>query len=158
MEEYLAFVDEVGRSLDGGYIYRFDFTVDKEAVWGEFFNVAPAGIIPNLQADKNTLSSTGNVIFPTKMIIAKRNYCFSMQDCIDGIIPLIFSEIGDDTLELNDAPFFLNFAEPMSLVMEKLMASGLKLFDIEEIEHGDVSAIDELINSMDDGDIDDVDF
>ena len=154
MEEYLAFVDEVGRSLDGGYIYRFDFTVDREAVWGEFFNVAPAAIIPNLQPDKNTISSTGNVIFPSKLITAKKNYCFSMQDCIDGIIPLVFSEISENTIECDGVPFFLNFADPISLVNEKLQAVGTKLYDIEKVEHGDGSAIDDLINSIGEDDID----
>ena len=64
MTEYLAFVDEIGRTIDKKYIYRFDFTVDTETVWGEFFNVAPAAIIPKIQPDKNTLSTSAKVISP----------------------------------------------------------------------------------------------
>ena len=37
-----------------------------------------------------------------------KNYCFSMQDCIDGIVPLIFSEIDEETLELDEKPFYIN--------------------------------------------------
>ena len=40
MEEFLAFADAIGRTLDGKHRYRLDFTVDTETVWGEFFNVA----------------------------------------------------------------------------------------------------------------------
>lgn len=155
MTEYLAFVDEIGRTIDKKYIYRFDFTVDTETVWGEFFNVAPAAIIPNIQPDKNTLSTTAKVIFPRQMAIAKKNFCFSMQDCIDGIMPLIFSEIDDKTLEIGEVPFFLNFADPIETVKEKLSAINCELYDIEEVEKGDESAIDALIDAMDNNDEDD---
>jgi hypothetical protein len=154
MEEYLAFVDYIGRTLDGKYIYRFDFTTDKETVWGEYFHIAPCAIVPNIQPDKNTISKTSKAIFPREMVIASKNYCFSMQDCIDGIIPLIFSEIDDNTLEIKEVPFFLNFGDDFGTVIEKLSAVGITLFDIEEVEHGDESAIDNLIDSMGDDDID----
>ena len=32
MNEFLGFVDMVGRTIDGGYIYRFDFTLDADVV------------------------------------------------------------------------------------------------------------------------------
>ena len=150
MEEFLAFADRIGRTLDGQHMYRLDFTVDTETVWGEFFNVAPSSIVPNIQPDKNTLSHSCKVIFPRYMNTAKCDYCFSMQDCIDGIIPLLFSEIDDQTLEYKEAPLFFNFGEPMESVMEKLNELGLEVFDFEEVEKGDESPIDDLINSMGD--------
>ena len=150
MNEYLAFVDYIGRTLDGKYIYRFDFTTDKETVWGEYFNVAPSAIVPNIQPDKNTLSRTAKAIFPREMVIAPKNFCFSMQDCIDGLIALIFSEIDDETLKCDDVPFFLNFGDDLEVVTEKLKKAKITLFDFEEVEKGDESAIDNLIESMGD--------
>lgn len=158
MDEFLAFADSIGRTLDGGHIYRLDFTVDTETVWGEFFNVAPSSIVPNIQPDKNTLSHSCKAVFPRYMTRASHSYCFSMQDCIDGIMPLLFSEIDDQTLEYNDAPLFFNFGEPMELVLEKLKAVGIEPFDFEEVEKGDDSPIDKLIDEMDNNDIDDIDF
>jgi hypothetical protein len=155
MEEFLGFVDLIGRTIDGKYLYRFDFTSDIDVLWGEYFNVTPSAIIPDLQPDKNTLSRSAKVIFPREMVIAKKNYCFSMQDCIDGIIPLIFSEIDNETLELNDAPFFIRFGETFDDIIEKLKKVDIEMFDIIEIEKGDNSAIDALINSIDDSDVDD---
>lgn len=152
MEEYLAFVDFIGRTIDGKYIYRFDFTFDPDTVWGDYFNITPAAIVPDLQPDRNSLSSTSKAIFPIEMEIAKRNYCFSMQDCFDRIIPLIFSEISENTLEINEKPFFLMFGENIDKVKEILSFIGIELFDIEEVEKGDESTIDDLINSMDDDD------
>lgn len=148
MEDFLGFVDLIGRTIDGKYIYRFDFTTDIDVLWGEYFNVTPSGIIPDLQPDKNALSRSGKIIFPREMAIAKKNYCFSMQDCIDGIIPLIFSEIDEETLELDDKPFFIRFGESFSKVKEKLDKVNLDFFELYEIEKGDDSAIDALINDL----------
>lgn len=152
MKEYLAFVDYIGETLDGGYIYRFDFTVDIETVWGEFFHITPSALIPNLQPDQNTLSSSAKVTLPKKMAIAKNSFCFSMQDCIDGITPLIFSEIDESTLMIGDTPFFLNFGEPISSVEEKLKAVGSELIEKEDVEKGDETPIDDLIDSIDNND------
>lgn len=152
MEDFLGFVDLIGRTIDGKYIYRFDFTTDIDVLWGEYFNVTPSGIIPDLQPDKNALSRSGKIIFPREMIIAKKNYCFSMQDCIDGIIPLIFSEIDEETLELDEKPFFIKFGESFNDVQEKLKKVGLEFFELYEIEKGDDSAIDALINDLDNDD------
>lgn len=148
MNEYLGFVDMIGKTIDGDYIYRFDFTTDTDVVWGEYFNVTPSAIIPDLQPDKNSLSRTGKVIFPREMIIAKRNYCFSMQDCIDGILPLIFCEIDEDTIELNGEPFFLRFGETFEMVEKKLFDIGLNIIDLVNVEKGNTDAIDSLIENI----------
>ena len=152
MEDFLGFVDLIGRTIDGKYIYRFDFTTDIDVLWGEYFNVTPSGIIPDLQPDKNALSRSGKIIFPREMVIAKKNYCFSMQDCIDGIIPLIFSEIDEETLELDEKPFFIKFGESFNDVQKKLEKVGMEFFELYEIEKGDDSAIDALINDLDSDD------
>ena len=152
MIEYLGFVDLIGRTIDGNYLYRFDFTVDADVLWGEYFNVTPSAIIPNLQPDKNTLSKSAKIIFPREMVIAKKSYCFSMQDCIDGITPLIFSEIDENTIEIDGKPFFIRFGETFNEVEEKVKKIGLEFFEIVEVKTGDDSAIDALIDLIDDND------
>ena len=81
-----------------------------------------------------------------------------MQDCIDGIMPLLFSEIDDNTVECDGKPLFFRFAEPLESIEEKLKQLGTEIFDFVEVEKGDESAIDNLIDSMPDNNIDDVDF
>lgn len=152
MDERIGFIDEIGQDNDGKYIYRFDFTPDIESIWGEYFNVAPAGIIPDLQPDINSVSMSAKVFFPVRMGTAKKNYCFSMQDCIDGIIPLIFSELNEDTIEIDGKPFRIMFGETMDDVKKKLDMIDITMRDIEEIKHGDSSAIDKLLDSMDNDD------
>lgn len=149
MEEYLAFVDYIGRTINGEYIYRFDFTVDTDSVWGEYFNVTPAGIVPDLQPDINSLSKTCKANFPVEMQLAKKNYCFSLQDCIDGIIPMVFSEISEDGIEYNDAPLFFRFGDSFEKVESSLKELNIELYDITDVKKGDESAIDDLIDNMD---------
>lgn len=162
MEEFLGFIDLIGLTIDGNPIYRFDFTYDTETIWGDYFNVTPSAIIPDLQPDKNAISKQAKAVFPREMVIAKKNYCFSMQDCIDGIIPLMFSEIDDNTLEYDNKPFFLSFGEDFESIIQKLNAVNIEFYEIEEMENGDDSAIDALIENMDssliDGEDEDDDY
>ena len=161
MEEYLAFVDFIGIDLNGSYIYRFDFTYDPDSVWGDFFNIAPSALIPDLQPDTNSLSRTAKVKFSSEMQLAKKNSCFSMQDCIDGIIPLMFSEIGEDTIEIYGHPLFFFFFEKYATIEKTLLDLGIEMYDIENVEKGDESPIDNLIDNIDfinNDDLDDLDF
>lgn len=142
MSEFLAFVDEIGRGLDGGFLYRLDFTEDTEVVWGDFFNVVPAIIIPNLQPDINCLSSQAKISSPVRLNVASKTPCFSMQDCIDGIISLCFSDI-DEEKQLK-----LDFGMPMEDVEDYLKKNGIELFDKVKVEKGDESEIDNLIDRL----------
>jgi hypothetical protein len=80
-----------------------------------------------------------------------------MQDCIDGIIPLIFCEIDEETIIIDEKPFFIRFGETYENVEKILEKAGLSFFDVEIVEKGDDSMIDELINSLEDDDEDNFD-
>ena len=125
MEEYLAFVDYIGRTIDGQYIYRFDFTVDADSVWGDFFNVTPAGIVPDLQPDRNSLSKTCKVNFPKEMQTAKKNYCFSMQDCMDGCVALAIENMDSYDNYPEDGRLFFMFGEALEDVERKLALKNI---------------------------------
>jgi len=145
MTEYLAFVDEIGQTSDGGYIYRFDFSLDKEIVWGNYWNIAPANLVPDLKPDKKCLSKTFKAIIPCKMELACKNPCFSMQDCIDGIIPLCFPDIDNDYLVYNNKPFMFAFGEEYDEVIAKLQSIYSTPFDEEVIDSADKNAIENFV-------------
>lgn len=148
MDEYLAFIDFVGRTVNGGYIYRFDFTTDIETVWGDFFNVVPSALIPDLQPDINCISKNFKITTESELVLAKTSYCFSMQDCIDGINPLCFSEINENTITINEKPLFFEFGEPYNQVISKLSDIKIEPYEINKINHGDYSAIDNLLDDF----------
>ena len=156
-DEYLGFVEEIGRTTDGGYLYRFDFTYDPDSLWGEFFNIPPACIVPELEPDPNCLSHNAKIISPVKLMTAKNNACFSMQDCIDGIIPLCFSELDEDIVEYEGKPLKFAFGEERKFVEEKIAAVGFENLGFEEIKRSDENLVNDLINNLNNNDEDDLD-
>ena len=86
---------------------------------------------------------------PIEMITAKGNSCFSMQDCIDGILPLAFCEIGPDMVMYEEKPLHFNFGENINDVKLKLHTLEIPITMEADIEK-DNTIIDDLINSLDD--------
>ena len=140
---FLAFVDYLGYSMDGKCIYRFDFTQAPDIVWGTDWNVTPAGIVPQIQPDTNTVSITGQVKTAHRYLLAKNNTCFSMQDCIDGIIPLLFDEPYSDNIMV--LPFGMEFPD----VVAELEKHGYELTDIKDLnKEKEDKVIDNLIGNL----------
>jgi hypothetical protein len=144
MMEFLAFVKEIGETNEGKPIYRFDFTVDKDVVWGEFWNISPATLVPDIEPDIKCLSKQSSVVLPYKMELASRNSCFSMQDCIDGIIALCYPDIYEPHLEKDEAPLFFRFGETYDEVVNKLKDYGIEFFSESIPDVSDKSALEEL--------------
>ena len=142
--EYLAFIKEIGITADGKPIYRFDFTVDKDVVWGEFWNIAPAILVPDIEPDIKCLSKQSCVILPYKMELACKNSCFSMQDCIDGIIALCYPDIYELHLEKDDKPLFFMFGESYEDVIDKLKSYDIEFFQETIPDVSDKSALEKL--------------
>lgn len=152
MTEYLAFVRKIGVTLDNLNIYEFMFTTDPNIVWGENFNIIPAGIIPNLIPEQNCLTKKGRVITDIEFKLACNSTCFSMMDCIDNIIALCFTEAGIEQ------EFHFKFGESFDDVINKLNTYNLNLTDIEDIKFIDDNIIDDVVKQLEgeDDNIDDV--
>lgn len=146
-DQYLAFVDKIGTTVEGEYIYRFDFTQAPDVVWGNSWNIVPSSIVPNISPDQQTLSLTGRVITYLEFNLAKDNSCFSMQDCIDDIIAICF------TKPRNKEELILHFGESIDSVIEKLNKINLNLIDLKKINQEEENKIiDETIKALDNND------
>ena len=153
MTEYLAFVKKIGNTLNGQNIYEFMFTTVPDVVWGDNFNIIPAGIIPNLIPENNSLSRKGRVITDINFKLACESTCFSMMDSIDGVISLCFTEAG-----INEE-FHFDFGEEFNDVLIKLKKYNLELVDIEEIKFNADDIIDDVVKQLEednDSDVDDI--
>jgi hypothetical protein len=153
MDEFLAFVKKIGNTLDGQNIYEFLFTTVPDIVWGDNFNIIPAGIIPNLIPEANCISKRGRVITEEDLKLACESTCFSMMDCIDGVISLCFNEAGTD----NEMRF--DFGEKYDTVIDKLKLYKLELVDIEDVKFQNDNIVDDVVKKLEDeidSDIDDI--
>jgi hypothetical protein len=142
VEEYLAFVKKIGQTLDGLNIYEFMFTTVPDVVWGDNFNIIPAGIIPNLTPESNCLSKKGRVMTDINFKLACESTCFSMMDSIDGIIALCFTEAGIEN------EFHFNFGEKIEQVVNKLKKHNLALTEIEDLKIDEESIIDDVVKQL----------
>ena len=149
-KKYLAFIDYIGKNLDSEkFLYRFDFTDDTDTVWGDYFNISPAIIVPDLQPEENTISRSCKVEFDKKINLAKRNSCFSMQDAFDGIISLGFTELSEENIIYCDSkPLYFDFSEEYETVKEKLEKCGYSFIEISDKQIGDETIIDNLIEEI----------
>ena len=141
-DQYLAFVSRAGETIDGKIIYTFFFSQDPDIVWGEDWNMIPS-IIPNLMPSMDTISLICDVVTERDFLLARENSCFTMQDCIDGIIALLFTRPREEEL-------ILHFGEEMDVVVDKLKQVGIELSNIRKTtEEKEAEIIDNVINALD---------
>jgi hypothetical protein len=127
------------------------FTTVPDVVWGDNFNIIPAGIIPNITPESNCLSRKGRVITDIEFNLACKSTCFSMMDSIDGIISLCFTEAGIDD------EFHFNFGEKYEDVVKRLELHDLELIEIEAVKFDDNSIIDDVVKQLEDENDDNID-
>lgn len=100
-EDYIVFAEPIGKINGDNYIYRFLFSDTPDIVWGDDFNVTPAAGIPGIHPASEGITKEWRVVSSKKLGTAVKSTWFSMQDCIDGIISLAFSEEENTDIVIN---------------------------------------------------------
>ena len=91
MEELrLVFINLIGENHNGEYEYTLYYSDTPEMVWAEDYaeQVPSACSIEDLLPNTSTYKATSHAVSNTKLHLVQENSCFSIQDCIDGIINL----------------------------------------------------------------------
>lgn len=94
----LCFIKNIGMDLNGLYQYEFLFTDRIDDVWGEDFEVMPAGLCNNLTPNTEDYCEVKKVSFDILLELVQNSCCFSMQDCMDGIISLGYGYENDNLI------------------------------------------------------------
>ena len=105
-ELYLVFAEKTGKDDDGNYFYRLLFSENPDIVWGDNFNVTPAGIVPTLEPDYSSIDREYSLTVRQNLETAVESTWFSLQDCIDGIISLLFDGKSEKIVNI---PFGMSF-------------------------------------------------
>ena len=127
--EKLAFVGRIGKGNDGNYVYELLFSMAIDEVWGEDWEVRPAGICGVIAPGEDTFDLRKVVTCPIRLDLAMNNSCFSMQDCTDDIIPLAWENIDDLDEYPDSGRLVLRFGETYANVEDKLARRGVFLMD-----------------------------
>lgn len=112
METELVFIEPIG-NVEENYVYRFLFSDTPDVVWGNNFNITPAGANAGLAPAGDTISKEYRIVTNIFLDTAVKSTWFSMQDCIDGIIPLAFSTDEDNSIVL---PFGISLTKTLEIL------------------------------------------
>lgn len=115
----LVYVDKIGKNSNGVYEYDLFFSETPDVVWGENWEIQCPSICGNIAPDPSTYNDIKRIHTNFDFFCAQQNSCFSMQDCIDGCIGLMWFYNND-----YEAVVF-NFGEDIESVNEKLIENGI---------------------------------
>jgi hypothetical protein len=99
-EQYIVFAEKTGSDESGNNFYRLLTSNDPEIVWGDNFEQTPAGVIPDLEPDSQSINSEYLLTSKLDLKTAVDSTWFSLQDCIDGIIALLFCGEGEKIVNI----------------------------------------------------------
>jgi hypothetical protein len=128
-EVYLCFIRLIGEENDGYYRYEFIFTDNPDDVWGEDWEHKPIGLINNPIPSDDYLTEIHIVKTKIKFDLIQNNMCFSMQDCLDGIVALAWQNIDELDAYPEDGRIYFMFGESLEDVERKLALKNVLMIN-----------------------------
>jgi hypothetical protein len=117
----LGFINYIGTELDGYNEYELIFTIHPDEFWGENFNYKPAGVCNGLEPDKQYIQKVVRIKTVINLDLIQESGCFSMQDCMDGIVALAYQNLeGLDEYPTDPGRLYFMFGESYGDVERKL--------------------------------------
>ena len=143
--DYLVFIVDVGTNLDDKFVYYFYFSQTPEVVWGDYWNVCPASIIPEMKPDWASISKIYECHLDKPLNLVTKNSCFSMQDCIDQIIALGWFDIDSNVIfeDENHIGTF-KFGEDYEYIERKIKSIGSSM----ELHYEKIDETDDMIDTL----------
>ena len=92
---YLIYIEPIGLNFNNEWEYEFLFSDSPDTVWGEDWAEQCPSACDSLRPDDSMVSVVKRLSTMIPFSTAQKNSCFSMQDCIDGIIALAWEDISD---------------------------------------------------------------
>jgi hypothetical protein len=128
-EVYLCFIRLIGEENDGYYRYEFIFTDNPDDVWGEDWEHKPIGLINNPTPSDDYITEIHIVKTKIKLDLIQNNMCFSMQDCLDGIVALAWQNIDELDAYPEDGRIYFMFGESLEDVERKLALKNVLMIN-----------------------------
>lgn len=126
---YLGFIRLIGAEADGIDNYEFIFTNNIDEFWGENFEYKPCCLCNDLIPNDEYITEIHKVKTKIKFDLIQDNCCFSMQDCMDGIISLAWENIDEYEEYPENGRLVFNFGESYDEVERKLALKNILIID-----------------------------
>lgn len=115
----LGFVRKVGTESGKINVYEFIFTTHQDEFWGQGFEYFPSGVCNFLEPDLKYIQKIVKVRMNQELSVIQDNNCFSMQDCMDGIIAVAWQDLTHEE-EYPEYRLVFHFGEKYTDVEDKL--------------------------------------
>lgn len=110
---HLVYINPIGKDSNNLYEYEFFFSETPDIVWGQDWNIACPAACENTLPDPETYSEVKTLKTEIPLFCVQQNTCFSIQDCIDGIVCLGY-------FQTNKSVVKFDFSETIYNVIEKI--------------------------------------
>ena len=117
---YLIYINPIGKNSNDLYEYEFFFSETPDIVWGEDWDSPCPAACENTLPDPETYSEVKILKTNIPLSCIQNNVCFSLSNCIDGIVCLCYEDISEYTEYPEPIRLVFQFAEKYDSIIEKL--------------------------------------
>lgn len=110
---HLVYINPIGKNSNDLFEYEFFFSETPDIVWGQDWNIACPAACENTLPDPETYSEVKTLKTEIPLFCVQQNTCFSIQDCIDGIVCLGYFQTDKGVVKFD-------FSETIYNVIEKI--------------------------------------
>lgn len=132
---YLVYVEPIGTNSHDLLEYEFIFSETPDIVWCEDWDEQCPLACENMRPSNDMISEIKRLTTVIPFGVAQRNSCFSMQDCINGIVALAWEDISDYEEYPEPIRLVFGFGESFESVEDKL-ARRHQFFSLENKDAG----------------------
>ena len=119
MNKYLIYINPIGKNSNDLFEYEFFFSETPDIVWGEDWDNPCPAACENTLPDPETYSEVKILKTNIPLSCIQNNVCFSLSNCIDGIVCLGYENISDYTEYPEPIRLVFKFAENYGSIIEK---------------------------------------
>lgn len=117
---YLVYIEPIGKNSLDMYEYDFLFSETPDIVWADDWAEQCPSACDNVRPDESMISLTRRLTTIIPFGLAQKNSCFSMQDCVDGIISLAWEDMSEYEEYPEPIRLIFSFGEKYDSVEDKL--------------------------------------
>lgn len=126
---YLGFIRLIGEENDGYYRYELIFTDNPDEFWGDDWEYKPAGLVNTIIPSDEYITEIHILKTKLKLDLIQDNMCFSMQDCMDGIVALAYENMDSYENYPEDGRLYFMFGETFNEVERKLALKNILMLN-----------------------------
>ena len=117
---YLVYIEPIGMNSMDMFEYDFLFSDAPDVVWADDWAEQCPSACQNMRPDDSMITEVKRLATIIPFGLAQKNSCFSMQDCVDGIVALAWEDMSDYEEYPEPIRLIFKYGESFEKVEDKL--------------------------------------